>query len=56
MQIGGTASETTPLGENANLPTRTTPLGENANPYFLVIMLRMMASGTIDADDVERHR
>jgi hypothetical protein len=24
--------------------------------YFLVIMLRMMVSGTIDADDIERHR
>jgi hypothetical protein len=25
-------------------------------PYFLVIMLRMMSSGTIDADDIQRHR
>jgi hypothetical protein len=23
---------------------------------FLVMMLRMMVSGTIDADDIERHR
>ena len=30
--------------------------GKRDVPYFLVIMLRMMASGTIDADDVERHR
>jgi hypothetical protein len=25
-------------------------------PYFLVIMLRMMISGTIDTDDIQRHR
>jgi hypothetical protein len=30
--------------------------GKRAVPYFLAIMLRMLISGTIDADDVERHR
>ena len=30
--------------------------GKRDVPYFLVIMLRMMVSGTINADDIERHR
>jgi hypothetical protein len=30
--------------------------GKRDVPYYLVIMLRMMVSGTIDADDIERHR
>src|SRR5262249_23981948 len=29
--------------------------GKRDVPYFLVIMLRMMVSGTINADDIERH-
>jgi hypothetical protein len=30
--------------------------GKRDVPYFLVMMLRMMISGTINADDIERHR
>jgi hypothetical protein len=30
--------------------------GKRDVPYFLVMLLRMMISGTINADDIERHR
>jgi hypothetical protein len=30
--------------------------GSSIVPYFLVMMLRMMISGTINAGDIERHR
>jgi hypothetical protein len=29
---------------------------ESRVPNFLIILLRMMVAGTVDADDIERHR
>ena len=44
------------VSATSHISSRRWVSGKRNVPYFLVIMLRMMVSGTIDADDIERHR
>jgi hypothetical protein len=54
--LGLTQAEASRLFGFEQRSSRRWVSGKRDVPYFLVIMLRMMVSGTIDADDIERHR